>query len=403
MIDSILQVVTLAEVNVQPFLSRCFEVLDDAVGRLLVGKWWYFRVAAAALLIGFLVHIPPRSGLMTRQFFWPALVLRQQVDHPLTPINPWKFRPADSNDIGVAEHLDKLAFRLTIPVLGKLSGTGSFAWVLFPALAGLAFYPLLARQCGKWIGDRQVAAYLTMAFAVSWTGGQFFGDGGVGDGVAWFLLLLSVSCGAPVAIFLSVLAAAFTDERGLIATGGTFLFWAWDTRLFRDPIPQDTPRFARGSGRQWGAVLVAWIVYFGSRFYLGRTYGLTTGKSMIYGSEIFFLQITQRFPYVAFDTFKCLWIWIPLGLVSLMVARRWLAAVGYAAIALVLLAISLVVLDLERTLGYALILFPLAWRTEALPLRSSLVVSRLCFLFGVALFVPWETPLRYVRFLLPSH
>ncbi len=338
---------------------------------------------------------------MSHKFYLPGLILQQQADHPLTPINPWTYLPAGMRDDGTAGHYDQIALRLTLPLLGKLSGTGNTAWVIFPALAGLAFFPLLAKECAKWIGDRKSAAYLTMAFATGWTGNHFFGDPGFGDGVAWFLLLLSVSSGVPAVIFLAVLMTAFTDERGLIATGGTFLFWAWNTPLLRPRSPREDSASQKLPAQQCGAVIAAWIFYFGIRYYLGQTYGLRHGKSLVLDPSIFLYQVTERYPYTVFSVFKGLWIWVLLGLLALLITRRWLAAAGYAAVAGALLTVSLVVLDLERTLSYGLIMFPLAWRTEALSLDKTLGVSRFCFLVGMLFFVPWETPLHLLRFLLP--
>ena len=143
-----------------------FAALDGAVAHLLVGRWWFLRVGAMAVLLGLLTHTPHYSLYFGRAGRWYSPVFQQQVEHPLTPVDPWKYLPPADPGEGIASHLDKLAFRLTVPVLGKIFRTGIYSWPLFSRLAGLAFYPLLAGVAGKWLQDRRTTAYLTMAFAL---------------------------------------------------------------------------------------------------------------------------------------------------------------------------------------------------------------------------------------------
>jgi len=381
--------------EIESVFARAFSSLDALLAPLLAGRWWFLRVGALAITLSLVFHSPSRPI----GYHWALQVLQQQVDHPLTPLQPWKYNPRVSPvDDGIASHLDKLTFRLTIPILGKIFHTGVRSWLIFSGLAGVVFYPLFAVLCERWLKNRQTVLYLTAAFAISWTGRQFFDDYGLGDGVAWFFLLLSVASRRPLFIFFSVLAAAFTDERGLIASAGTFLFWAMgDENVQTGKAEVSTAVWSRW--KQKGAVAAAWLVYLGMRYYLGSKFGLKTGNSMMWNPQVVVYNLQNSIPYSALAVFEGLWPWLLFGFVSLLVDRRYLAAGGYAGIYLLLGAIALVVWDFQRTLAYSLVLFPLAWRARGLQPQNALFVSRLVFLLGLALVTPWETPLRYLRFL----
>lgn len=381
--------------ELESVFTRAFATLDAILAPLLIGRWWYLRVGIFAITLSLIYHSPSRGNWKT----WPYQVLQQQVDHPLRQLQPWKYDPGISpNDDGIASHLDKLSFRLTIPVLGKIFKTGKRSWLIFTALAGLLFYPLFASICERWLKDRQTAMYLTAGFGLSWAGHQFFFDTWIGDGVAWFFLLLSVASKRPLLIFSSVLAAAFTDERGLIASTGTLLFWAMgDEKISGGKAALSTA--IRSGWKQKGAVVAAWLAYFGIRLYLGSKFGLNTGNTMIGNPLIIVNQLQNNIPYSALAVFEGLWLWLLIGFAGLLVERRYLAAGGYAGIFLFVGAISFLVWDFERSLAYAVILFPLAWRARGLLPRNALFASRLIFLFGLVLVTPWDTPLHYFHFL----
>ncbi len=381
---------------IESFFARAWTSLDALVAPLLIGRWWFLRVSALAIALCIFYHAPSRWDWNS----WRYLVLQEQADDPLTQPDPWKYIPKNSvNEEGVASHLDKITFRLTIPILGRIFHTGKYSWFIFTALAGLAFYPLLAVLTERWLGDRHIALYLTAGFGLSWAGQHFFFDSWMGDAVAWFFLILSVASRRPGLIFVSVLAAAFTDERGVIASGGTLLFWSLGDEKFQVGKAELFSAIVF-QWQQKAAVIAAWLVYFGLRLYLGAKFGLQTGTTMILDRRIVIGHLWSSIPYSALAVFQGLWLWLLLGLIGLLLDRRYLAAGGYAGVFLLLGGVSLLVLDFQRSLSYAVILFAVAWRARGLQPENALFTARLAFLFGLLLVTPWEKPLHYFHFFL---
>lgn len=380
---------------VEDWFARAFQRLDAVVAPLLRGRWWTLKVGAAALLLVALLQTPVRSFYTELGQGYVARFLAWQVAHPLTPFDPWQ---ADMGGLpleGFASHFDKVAFRLTVPVLGRLFGGGIYSWLGLSVLAGLAFYPVLAALAARLLGNRLTAAYVTFAFAASWAGGRFFNDNSTGDGLAWLLLLVSVTAISPVGTYAAVVAAAFTDERALVASGASFLFWTADLFPPRGPRPAAD----RAARLRAGAIALAWATYFGLRVYLGQRYGLRTGRSMLANSAILSEHLTSSLPYRAVCVFEGLWLWVLLGFVAVLAQRRWIPASALTLVFALLVGIALSVLDLERSLGYAVILLPVAWRLGgSLSAPRDLLAARLAFLVGVLLTLPSGTPLRYLRF-----
>ena len=195
---------------------------------------------------------------------------------------------------------------------------------------------------------------------------------------------------SPAVIFLSVLDAAFTDERALIASAGTLLFWLRDTRPLR--------------GRQTAAVMAAWLAYLGLRFYLARACGLSTGHTGLFRPLFLYYHLTVSIPYRVVTVFEGLWLWLLLGGMALAAGRRWLVFVAYAGVFTLLSGLAFAaVFDLERTLGYLVILFPAAWRAGGLLPANALFAARLVFLLNLVLICPWETPLHFLSYFLHQH
>ena len=368
-------------------IARVCGWMDGIVSRLLGGRAWFLTIGLAAVVLSLCVQTPDPPAYTRYAVTDAARALAAQVEHPLTPMNLWKTAP-DGRRVLIDDglHLEKLGFRLTIPVLGKIFRTGKASWLVFTCLSGLIFYPLFAWAVARWMGDRLTAAYLTLAFAASWAGCFFFNDLFFGDTVAWLLLLAAVACSHPGVIFAAVFAAAFTDERALLGSSATLLFWCVR------PMPG-----AAGNGApQRAAVLAAWAAYLAARMALGEMYDLSTGYTQVGALATFEEHAMTNFPYKALSVFKGLWIWLPLGWLGLAAGRRRWEAAAYACIAGGMFLVVMVVYDFIRTVGYFVVLLPVALRTAGLSPVNSLRLARVSWLVGVVLITPWYTPLRYV-------
>ena len=234
-----------------------------------------------------------------------------QIAHPFTPIDLEQFKPAaqEPGGIGTIFHFDKIAFRFSIPLIGKAFHTGAASFLILNYAAGLLFFPMLAQVANVIFRDRVTAAYVTFAFALSWAGAHFFNDEWFGDGFAWACLLASIYFRQPVLIFGLVLTASFTDERALVGSAGALLYWLYiDRQRARDALI---------------AIVAAWVAYFVLRMGLAYAFGLKTGFSQLFLTPKFSgTHAKKSFPYRVLTVFQGLWLWFAVGAIALYLSGR---------------------------------------------------------------------------------
>ena len=69
--------------------------------------------------------------------------------------------------------------------------------------------------------------------------------------------------------------------------------------------------------------------------------------------------------------------------------------VGFVATFACIALVSLLVWDIQRSLGYALLLLPVAWQAGGLEQATERAIARGCFILGFCLIEPFNTVLRY--------
>jgi hypothetical protein len=258
-------------------------------------------------------------------------------------------------------------------------------------IAGLLFFPMLAHVANKLFQDRVSAAYVTFAFALSWAGAHFFNDYTFGDGFAWVCLLAAIYFRHPLLIFGAVLIAGFTDERAIVGSAAAFLYW----------LSAATTDGGDDSQQHGLAALIAigaaWLAYFGLRLYLTYAFGLKTGTSEIFQTGILWYHANFSIPYGVLTVFQGLWLWIAVGMIALYVSGRVIILLGFVATLACVLAIALSVYDFQRSLGYGLLLLPVAWQTRGLKRATVRTLARSCFILGICLVVPAHTMLRQLH------
>jgi hypothetical protein len=375
---------------VEAFVTRAASRMDTALAAIAKHQRWPLLVGILAVALSLIAHTPVRSLFRDVGNQWYSDVLLRQIDHPLSPIDYESYRDiaAASGDPGSFTHIDKTAFRISIPLLGKIFHTGAASYLIMNYLAGFLFFPMLVVVANRIFVDRIVAVYITLAFALSWAGSHFFNDSDLGDGFAYFWLLASIYFNRAGLIFVSVLIAAFTDERALIGSAAAVLYFLGRTR---ELTRRDTTALMAIS-----SVVAAWIAYFAIRDYMIFGLGFRTGIATMFNSQIVWYNLAQRIPYAALTVFQGLWIWLPIGLLALWLRRSIVETLGFAGLTILMLAVALAVWDFQRSLGYMLLLLPVGWQSAALSERANRSISRGCFVLGLSLIVPFNTVLRYL-------
>ena len=176
-----------------------------------------------AVLVSLLTTFPVYKTRSAQLLNDPIIqALRVKTHNPISSI------PPNLKDIrrygGDASHIDKLELRLTLPILGWLSGTGGWTVIVWNHLSALGAFYLLARLASKAIGDTVGGGLFVLGIGPTFFGSWFFNDFHFGDGVGFFFLLLSIACRNPVVSCCSFIAAAFCDERCVIGVPLLFLF-----------------------------------------------------------------------------------------------------------------------------------------------------------------------------------
>lgn len=299
---------------------------------LLTGRWWSVKVAATAAALSYLVQSP---ALIAYHAFF--LKVAYQGDAPLTPL---KVTTSSS-------HEAKLAFRLVPPLLIHVLDLSVVEYYVLQALLGIATLAGIAWLFHRAGYPRTWAAGMTIAIAFTYVGAVWFVDTQpYFDALAASALVLALCVLDPIVVFAGASVALWTDERAIPALGVVALF-----HLYR--------RHRRGAV----AVGVAMVAYAALRLYLGRHYGLSTGKGEI-GPRVFFDYWTA-YPLAIALALEGLWVVIGIAYWRGLQKRNWLV-VGAGVLTAASAAISVMVNDVTRSTVYMLpgIVFAVVWLAD---------------------------------------
>ena len=167
-------------------VEKFLQSLIQAVQRVFGGRLGNLRVAVGAVIVSLFVNFPAYHSfnyILHNDLIIQAISAK--IQHPLTPI------PSNLTSLpltqGVGSHINKLELRLTVPILGRLSGTGIWTVVIWSHLSGFGVFYLLALLANKALNDEVGAALFVLGISSTFLGGYFFNDLDNGDGVAYFL------------------------------------------------------------------------------------------------------------------------------------------------------------------------------------------------------------------------
>ena len=355
--------------------ERLLSAIARTTERWLGGKHFRLKATAAAILLSLLVSLPPYSTnvRLIQSGAGAMQAIRWKVQHPLTPF-PAELKDPSYGAVlpGTASHINKLELRLTWPILGWLSGTGPWTVLVWNHLAGIGAFYLLASLAVEALADTVGSALFAMGLGATFFGAWFSHDPGFGDGIAWFFMLLSLACRQPLLAGASFVAAAFCDERCVMAAPLLLLYLVVRYQ-------QDDQKAQRN--RLLLAIVGGALAWFLLRWWLARTFGLSTGTTGLGSASIIATNLrTGLRPLL--EVFKASWILIPLALFTLWSRRKWVSAVTLLAAFGVALAPAFLVLDFQRSVGYTFVALLIAlhflWRDQEISrkwLAAILVVN----------------------------
>lgn len=367
-------------------IDRLLIAIVRLVQRSISGRYSFLAITVVATAVALLLRFPQYESLQQLPLHPANRALTWQIQHPLTPI------PADLQNMflygGSASHVDKMALRLTLPLLGRVSGTGPWTVVVWSSISAVLLLYFLALSTWDAIGDKTATALFVIGLSATFFGAWGFNDFDFGDAVAFLLLLLCIYARHKwwLCVFF-FLGAAFCDERSVAAAPllVLYFFLRSTTALWKKQI------LALSAG------IVFWVLL---RHCLALTFHLSTGTSMLGWSQL-------RLHMSSFDTLRALlgafrasWV-IPCVAIYRLVEQRewWLASCLAAACSLVIVP-AFLVFDLNRSLCYVFIAFiisvRLLWKNGNAPSRLLAAI----LLINALMSPPSKTVLRL---LVASH
>ena len=124
-------------------------------------------------------------------------VIKAQIAHP------FERNSEASNTTGA--HTEKLAYRLSMPVVGYVLGLSLGKLILLQQLCGVMFLGLVSVLAHQATGDKVCATLVPVGFAFCYAGQACFRDlQPFFDGMAYFALAAAMLIRNPLPVFLAV-------------------------------------------------------------------------------------------------------------------------------------------------------------------------------------------------------
>ena len=290
---------------------------------------------------------------------WEAVF--QQIKDPFHPI-----------EAPVWSHNSKLTFRLFPVFLGKIFCLNKTGYLFSLFLSGYLIILVSFSIILRILKNKYKSFLLTISFAFIYAGKcSFLEFRGIFDGYAVLFLLLSLYHKNTVTIYFSILLAAFTDERALIASGFVFLNY-----LFVENEFSFNYKYLR-------TIFFSWISYFSLRYFLMSCFAMKTSTGGI-SLEALALNF-ELFPLSLYSLFEGFWIVILLLFRTVFSLNRL-----YFFLILSMLLISLIpsylVIDVSRSLVFSSILIFIAIE-YLMKYKQVLFSNNFCLLIMVLSFI----------------
>jgi hypothetical protein len=203
---------------------------------------------------------------------------------------------------------------------------------------------------------------------------------GYGDGFAYFFLLTALLSRNPLIIFFSLQAAFFTDERAVIA-GGYLLLWWMVAKAYEKDDFSFLGIFRRFFTKENLVVWLAWIVYFGIRFYVQDKYFPNHSYSTI-GTPVLFADAHRNgLGSSIWATFEGIWLIILAAFLILWLTKKYWLVLALFIGFIVLTATGIYVHDLDRALAYG---FPFILLSLHILIQTTSVATIRLILFFTA-------------------
>lgn len=317
---------------IKDFIDSFENSIYKKVENFTTKKHWILFLTCSLPIVVLFFSFPSYDRLhLEFSHLWQAIL--DQID------NPFEQRYYDP-----FSHEAKIKFRLTVPLIAKFLNLNIIGVLVFQAIIGLLLFFFSIKFFVRITQDNISAFLLSLTLSMIWAGKTSFIDiRGMFDGIAIFFLIVAMYYKFPVVIYISVLLASWTDERGLVASSLVFLFWVY-TKDFK---------FKHFINQQSVSVVFAWISYFVIRVLLIKNYGFTTETEGT-GLSILREQI-NNLPIGLWSALEGMWVLIIFSIIIQYKQKKWLYTSLYFLSICIILIVGISVTDITRSMAY---LFP---------------------------------------------
>lgn len=321
-----------------PAIRRCAAVFFHQARRLLKGWAWAVKATLCATLVSLFFSCPPYEALEPESPQW-----RTRAEQIANPFHDQAIgRDPRSHDA-------KRTFRITVPVIAHYLGLGRYGVITLAHLSGVTLLFACCVAASRLTGDRMCGLLAALLCSLTTAGTLAFEDFSYffWDEVALASLVLAQAIPRPSVVLPCVFVAAFTDERGFVAS--SFVFLQYVPSLSQ--VGLYAPR-SRNVACVF-AVVAGWVAYLAARAALSVTldaHAVTDDAGL--------RCMVGNVNWLSIGTWGGLeggWYIVASAMVILLATRHRLPASMIAAAIAVQCVVAYLVGDLSRSLAY---LFP---------------------------------------------
>jgi hypothetical protein len=320
-------------------LGAYYDRMIRLAERIVAGRFVTAKIALTALAVGLFFSFPNYQRLVAEGNRKTWVGILEKSDDPFRDMTT-KYEPI--------LHESKLNFRLTVPIAAKLLGLGMTGIFALQSACGVLLLWAAAVIFRRITGDGVAALFLTIGLASTWAGTTGFVElrGGVFDVVALLFLACAVLAEGPLLAGLAVFLAAWTDERGLIASSLVVLYHVY--RRY-DGVGD---RISAFFGPAPTGVVLSWAAYFATRFALAQTYHMRIATAGV--NHRTFLNQLNNLPMGCWTALEGGWLLVLAASIVLVKMRQLAFLAAFALSLSIILVFAMSVFDVTRSMAYAL-------------------------------------------------
>lgn len=346
--------------------SRAIGIADSCTR----GPFWLLLTAIYATVVCLFYAWPSYHAMEPEPESW-----RARASHIAQPFND------PSRDFDPITHESKKTFRLTVPLAAHVLGLGRHGVIALLHLCGFLTFLAAGTAAYRMTGDRVAAFLAVMTTATIPTGALAFWDFEkfFYDGVALAALTTALACRTHWLVALLVFIAAWTDERGLVASSLLFLYFWYDATHGFDAKQRTSSRHC-----VW-AVVSAWAAYAFGRMLLSWYCDFHTSTGAV-GLPAFMSQI-NLLTIASWGGLEGGWLLVLAACIVLWSLREFLYAASFVGAIAVISGVACSVFDLTRSFAY---LYPAVFvALRVLHPHTPLHSVRRLLLIGLIVSVLW--------------